>query len=293
MGPSNPLAPSDQQHASVQVRDHTDARRLSAVDVIGRWKDLIGLPDDALPLDEAALLISAAGNPGLDVAAQLGRLDELAGAVPGQDVEALCAMLFSTLGLSGDSETYDDPRNSYLDQVLDRRLGIPISLSVLLIEIGRRCGVPLQGVGLPGHFLVRDPGSPDLFIDAFARGRRLGHKQCVALLHATAGATMALDPAMLAPIGPKVILARMLANLDQSFQRRSDRRSLVWVRHLRVLNPELSLALRIDLAGGLADLGAFDVAQTLLEDLAGDQRLDSELADSIRMRATQVRARLN
>ena len=73
------------------------------------------------------------------------------------DTGEVCRFVFETLGVRGDLQTYDDPRNSYLDQVLDRRLGIPISISVLLMEIGRRCGVPLEGVGMPGHFLLRDP----------------------------------------------------------------------------------------------------------------------------------------
>jgi regulator of sirC expression with transglutaminase-like and TPR domain len=266
------------------------------MDLVERWRLLLTRPDAELPLDEAALVIAAHGSPGLDIATQLGRLDDLAREVPRGEVDAVCTLLFSTLGLAGDSATYDDPRNSYLDQVLDRRRGIPISLSVLLIEVARRCGVPLQGVGMPGHFLVRDPAVPDRFIDAFARGRRLGHHECAHLLRTSTGSSMDLDPAMLAPIGPKVILARMLANLDQSYQHRSDRRSLVWVRRLRVLIPDLPLSLRVELAGGLADLGAFDTADALLSELAESAERpggDPELAESIRTRALQVRARLN
>ena len=107
------------------------------------------LPESVVPLDEAALLISAHANPALDVAAQLRRLDRLATRVERADSSGLCRLLFEQLGLRGDRERYDDPVNSYLDQVLERRRGIPISLSVLLIEVGRRCGVCLEAVGMP------------------------------------------------------------------------------------------------------------------------------------------------
>ena len=103
-------------------------------------------PADHLALDEAALLIAAHANPGLDVAAQLQRLDDVAALVGHRRHRRLvCRVLFEDLGLTGDREGYDDPLNSYLDQVLDRRRGIPISLSVLLIEVGRRCGLSLRG----------------------------------------------------------------------------------------------------------------------------------------------------
>jgi regulator of sirC expression with transglutaminase-like and TPR domain len=141
----------------------------------------------------------------------------------------VCRFVFETLGVRGDQKTYDDPRNSYLDQVLDRRLGIPISISVLVMEIGRRCGVALEGVGMPGHFLLRDPGQPDLLIDAFSGGRRLDHAACAELLRAVAGAEVQLLDGYLAPVGPRAIVVRMLANLDQSFRTRDDKEGLRWV----------------------------------------------------------------
>ncbi len=231
-------------------------------------------------------MIAAGADPNLDVAAQLSRLDEVAARIGQADTDQVCRFLFGTLGIRGDLRTYDDPRNSYLDQVLDRRLGIPISLSVLLMEIGRRCGVSLQGVGMPGHFLVRDPGRPDSLIDAFGGGRRLDHAACAELLRVSFGSDAGFEADMLAPAGPRAILARMLANLDQSFRRRGDRDGLRWVTRLRAVLPGLALADRVALADGLASLGCDHEAAAILEMMA-DSR-DTSVGDS---RALRARAR--
>ncbi|HXA34422.1 MAG TPA: transglutaminase-like domain-containing protein [Acidimicrobiales bacterium] len=263
------------------------------MDVTTRWRELLERPDAEVPLDEAAMLIAAHANPTLDVAAQLARLDDLAVRVEEASTEGVCRMLFETLRLRGNRKHYDDPRNSFLDQVLDRRLGIPISLSVLLIEIGRRCGLALEGVGMPGHFLVRDMASPDLLIDAFAGGRRLDHAACQRLLQAIGGPNITLVPTMLAPAGRRATMARMLANLDHIYRGRADVRSLLWVTRLRVAIPELSVAERASLANGLADLGCYREAADLLDDLAADSAFDDEIVDRLRTRSTAVRARLN
>jgi regulator of sirC expression with transglutaminase-like and TPR domain len=249
-------------------------------------------PEADLPLDEAALLISAYANPALDVAAQLRRLDEVAAEVAQPDAAAVCGVLFGRLGLRGDRDNYDDPRNSYLDQVLDRRLGIPISLSVLLIEVGRRCGLNLEGVGMPGHFLVRDADAPELLIDAFAGGHRLDRLACQRLLQTVTGARTELVPGMLATTGRRAILARMLANLDRSFERRADRQSLVWVSSLRRRIPDLPSGDRAHLAGRLGSLGRFDDAADVLDGLA-DAQPEADVADRLRGEAASMRARLN
>jgi regulator of sirC expression with transglutaminase-like and TPR domain len=250
------------------------------------------LPEEELPLDEAALVLAAHANPVLDVPAQLRRLDDIAALSIGADTPAVCRVLFETLGLSGDRESYDDPVNSYLDRVLDRRRGIPISLSVLLIEVGRRCGLRLEGVGMPGHFLVRDPAAPQVLIDAFEGGQVLDHSDCQRLLGAVTGTDAKLTPAMLAATGRRAILARMLANLDRSFERRADHQSLLWVSSLRLRIPDLPLGDRIHLAGRLGSLGRFDVAADLLDQLA---ELDTvtEVAPRLRHEAASLRARLN
>ncbi|MDA8045945.1 MAG: transglutaminase-like domain-containing protein, partial [Actinomycetota bacterium] len=138
------------------------------MDVPARWADLVRRPEPEVPLDEAALLISAAADPGLDVDAQMARLDDLGARVGSDEPDAVSRLLFGELGLRGDRDGYYQPVNSYLDRVLDRGLGIPITLAVLLVEVGRRAGVVLEAVGMPGHFLVRDPARPGTLIDPSA-----------------------------------------------------------------------------------------------------------------------------
>jgi regulator of sirC expression with transglutaminase-like and TPR domain len=263
------------------------------MDWLSRWRELMERPERNLPLDEAALVIAAVAEPNLDVPAQLSRLDDVAAQIGTADTEQVCRLLFETLRLKGDHQSYDDPRNSYLHQILDRRLGIPISLSVLLIEIGRRCGVNLEGVGMPGHFLVRDPSCPDLLIDAFSGGSRLDHAACIRLLHASVGSEVDLRVGMLDPVGPQSILARMLANLDHSFRRRADRGSLLKVTRLRVAIPGLPPADRLASADGLAGLGCYDEAAAILEELAGSPDISAESARALRARAQSLLAALN
>ncbi|HET9692440.1 MAG TPA: transglutaminase-like domain-containing protein [Acidimicrobiales bacterium] len=265
----------------IDVPDHLD-----------RWRRIVALPDDRLPLDEAALLISAAANPGLDVTGQLGRLDDLAGRVRATGAAGVCEVLFGELGLVGDTETYDDPQNSYLDRVLDRGRGIPISLSVLLIEVGRRCGVPLVGVGLPGHFVVRDPAEPEEVIDAFGGGRRLDRAATEALVRRAVGPDAAVGPELLAPVGPQAVLARMLVNLDASFERRGDLDALGWVSRMRAALQGAPAGDRAQLASRLAGLGRFDLAATTLEEVAAaipDPRARRRMVRE----AIRLRARLN
>ncbi len=249
--------------------------------------------EEDIPLDEAALLIAAHADPDLDVPSQLSRLDQLAAQLGPADVETVCFFLFETLGVRGDVQTYDDPQNSFIDKVLDRRVGIPISISVLLMEIGRRCGVRLTGVGMPGHFLVRDPDQPDLLIDAFSRGKRLDRGACVRLLHSFAGAEIDLPDAMLASVGTRSILARMLTNLDHSFRRRGSVQSVRWVTHMRAAIPGQTLAEHIALADGLANLGFSEDAAELLEESARNPGLSREAVRTLRARIRVLFARYN
>lgn len=262
------------------------------MDATTRWAALMQRPEGDLRLDEAALTISAHATPGLDVDAQLHRLDEIAARVGGGGTDGLCTVLFGDIGLQGDRADYDDPRNSYLDQVLDRGKGIPITLSVLLIEIGRRCGLSLEGVGMPGHFLVRDVAAPMLLIDAFDGGARLDHPACERLLRQVTGPRTELTPSMLAATGPWAILARMLANLDRSFERRADRGGLQWVSALRLGLPGLPVGDRMQLASRLGALGRFDAAADLFDAVADGQDA-ADVVTRLRSEATSMRARLN
>jgi regulator of sirC expression with transglutaminase-like and TPR domain len=263
------------------------------MDRSARWREIVARPEDEIPLDEAAFLIGATADGAVDVAGQLARLDELAAQIGPADTGEVCRFVFETLGVRGDRETYDDPRNSYLDQVLSRRLGIPISLSVLLMEIGRRCGVQLEGVGMPGHFLLRDPGEPEVLIYAFSGGRRLDHAACAELLRSVAGTEAQLLPGYLARVGTLSILARMLANLDHGFRRRDDKSGLHWVTRLRAAIPGQSLADRVALAETFAGLGHLDEAAALLEELAHTPGTPVDTVRTLRARARGLLAPYN
>ena len=141
----------------------------------------------------------------------------------------LAEALFVTEGFAGNTSEYSDPRNSLLDDVIDRRLGIPISLSVLMIEVGRRIGLALHGVGMPGHFLVGVDEDPEVFVDPFHAGRVLDVDGCRAIFAALQGPDAPFSPAYLAPTGPRAILLRVLNNLQRSYLERSAV-DAVWVR---------------------------------------------------------------
>ena len=201
------------------------------------------LADPRPDLAEANLLMASEAYPRLDLGAQLDRVDWLADEAGrlGGTVDAVAAALRAAV-LRGDREDYDDPRNSFLNEVLDRRVGIPISLAVLGMEVGRRIGVPVWGVGLPGHFIVRDKVDPRVFIDPFHGGRQLDAAACRALHRATLGASVPWDESYLEPVGRPAIVARMLANLRGIYERRTDLDSLRWVMRLTCALPDATEA---------------------------------------------------
>ena len=183
------------------------------------------LQRERVPLDEAALAIALEEYPSLDVEEYLVRLDALGERVrrlapaPVRAASALAALrrvLHEEEGLRGNERDYYDPRNSFLNEVLDRKLGIPISLAVVWIEVGRRAGLELRGVGFPGHFLAKyaSPTGPEVFIDAFNGGEMLSADECVARYRARTGGRE-LDRRYLAAVDSRQLLARMLQNLKR------------------------------------------------------------------------------
>jgi regulator of sirC expression with transglutaminase-like and TPR domain len=208
--------------------------------VYERFVAALARPPEAVPLDEAALCIAAHADPTVDVDAYLTRIDDLAGEVRTPTLDGLVRTLYSSGRYLGNTDDYYDPRNSYLHEVLDRHVGIPITLSVLGMEVGRRIGVPLSGVGLPGHFLVRDKVDPSVFIDPFNAGRELDADGCRALHRAMAGPGAPWDPGYLEPVDRPAIVARILANLRVIYQRIREVDSLRWAVRLRCAIPGAS-----------------------------------------------------
>jgi regulator of sirC expression with transglutaminase-like and TPR domain len=189
-------------------------------------------------LDELALTVSLALQPDLDVVARLADLDELAAAVPTPTRDGVMASLFGSGTFVGDRDDYHGWRNSCLDHVLARRRGMPISLSVVAVEVARRVGVPLVGVGMPGHFLVGDVTDPGWFADPFHARTALTVDDCRALYESMGGARW--HPAMLGPTPHRLIVARILNNLRAACQRDGDRVRLAVVMQLRQQLPEFA-----------------------------------------------------
>ena len=250
-------------------------------DARARFQALLAAED--VPLAEAALAVAAEEYPSLEAGKYVARLDEIARRVrihaptpvrAGTILMAVRTVLFEEERFRGNDEDYYDPRNSFLNEVLDRRLGIPITLSLVYMEVARRAGLRLQGVAFPGHFLLKyapAAGGPEVFIDAYNGGEVLSSDECVARFKA-ASHGRPIEPRHLAAVGPRQILSRLLHNLKRIYLERSDDVRLWWVvDRLLLLEPgqreELRdrglIAARLGAAAAAArDLTAYlDVAQ--------------------------------
>lgn len=232
----------------------------------------VSRPDGQIDLTRAALIIAKSEYPTLDVQAYLDRLDALARRArtsraigdPLGQLHRLRECLFEEEGFSGNSEDYADPRNSYLNDVLDRRLGIPITLSLVLIEVGRRLGLEMEGIGLPGHFITgaRVDGE-QVLLDPFNRGAILTTEGCSEVVARALGQPVELGAEHFAPVTNRQFLARMLNNLKVSYWRREQWDKVVPViDRLLVLDPAAGGELRDrgfalsnqgEVARGLAD----------------------------------------
>lgn len=267
------------------------AGTLRRVQATEQFADLLDGSEDEVPLDRAALLIAAHAYPGLDIEAELAIIDRIAEGCFAPTLDALARYLFVDLDFRGNRTAYYDPRNSYLNDVIHRRRGIPITLSVLTMAVGRRLGVPLAGVAMPGHFLLRDQVDPTVFVDPFAGGAFLDRVGCERVFRALHGHEASFDEACLEPVGPFTIVARMLANLRLVFAARGDHAALVWVLRLRSFVPGVPTEERAELAAALAANGDFRGAARELDILA--ERLGGGFGEEYARRAARLRARLN
>lgn len=264
-----------------------DAARRAAVDgAVERFLALVetGAPD----LLEGALEIARAADPDADAAAARAELDRLAHDV--DDLEDLVRRLYVEEGFHGNREDYYDPRNSSLIEVLARRTGIPITLAVVCLEVGRRAGVALEPVGMPGHFLVHPLGS-SRHLDPFS-GELLDRDRCIRRFREATGLgpDVAFDDALLAPIGTEAVLVRMLNNLRGIHRARGDLAELGWVLRMRLGLPGVTAVEVAELAEVRGRRAAFREAADLLEEWA--PKLPRE-AEALRRHARRWRAHLN
>ena len=221
------------------------------------WRQLVAIarsPQEDIDLGRAALILAATEYSELDVDHELAILDSLAAGAarrvgnqrdPLFCLNTLSEYLFDELGFRGNEEDYYDPRNSFLNEVLARRLGIPITLSLVYVETGRRLGVPLDGVGMPGHFIVSHRGVEDLFVDPFHGGILLTEQECADRMRHMTQADLSWDRQYLAPIGNREFIARMVRNLKVAYLRLNDHsRALRMVDWLLAAQPEAALERR-------------------------------------------------
>ena len=264
------------------------------------FETLVSRPDEVLDLARIALAIAADACPGLDACACLGRLDEMAEAIAdaadismplAQRLAMLDRQLFEVEGFRGNGKDYYDPRNNYLNEVLDRRTGTPITLSLVYLEVGWRLGLPLAPVSFPNHFLVACTGSGRVFIDPFNCGARSTSDKLLERLVPVLGSIRRARehlPRAVATASRREVVARLLRNLKQVHAYRHDLDRLLAVSNRMVaLDPEDAPALR-DRGHVLADLECHQAAYhdylhyLRLAPLAGD-------AADIRARVERLR----
>jgi regulator of sirC expression with transglutaminase-like and TPR domain len=213
------------------------------------FQEMIRRPDPEIDLARSALLVAAENDPTLDVEAELAKLDAWADELgrrldPSwnnlQRLARLRAYMYEELGFKGDVRGYYSPENSLLHSVMTRRLGIPLTLSIVFMEIGWRLGIPFEGVGFPGHFLVRLTGEPgDLLLDPYDHGASVHEEDCRRMIELTTGGTVPYDPSMIRSLGKRDMIARLLFNLKVAcLKAGDDKGALAAVERLLLLHPD-------------------------------------------------------
>jgi regulator of sirC expression with transglutaminase-like and TPR domain len=213
------------------------------------FQELITLPEGAVPLAESALLMACEEYPQLEISPYLDKLDEIANfvrpklrpdATPLQTIEALNEVLFGVVGFRGNTENYEDPRNSFFNDVLERRIGIPITLSAVYLEVARRISFPISGVGMPGHFLVKYADrTQEFFLDPFNGGQILSREDCARRFAEMFGNDQEFSERMLAIASPRQMLFRMLNNLKTIYMKaHAYEKSLAMVDMMLLADPD-------------------------------------------------------
>jgi regulator of sirC expression with transglutaminase-like and TPR domain len=214
-----------------------------------RLGEVFAQPEPKIDLGRAALALARLEYQDLNEDAYIGSLRKFAeqlkaklpqGLSPNEVIAAVSRHLFEDLGFCGNASDYNDPRNSFLNDVIDRRTGIPITLSIVYLEVARHIELPYFGVGLPGHFLVKyDDGTKRVFVDPFNGGRTLKRNQCQKWLRETLGRRVVLRERDFAAVDKHYIIRRMLNNLrDIYLNSRRYRKGLEVLEMMLLLNPE-------------------------------------------------------
>jgi regulator of sirC expression with transglutaminase-like and TPR domain len=214
------------------------------------FREMVARPPEQIDLAAAALLIALDQYPRLNMPGYTGQIDAFAERTsarlahaaakrPMEAIEAINRQLFEIEGFRGNQEDYYDPRNSFLNDVIDRRTGIPITLSLLYMEVGRRIGLKVEGVGMPGHFIVKcKHDGMDIFIDPFAQGEILLEEGCRRKLAELHGKGFQFDRSFLEPVNHRQILTRMLHNLKGIFwNQRNYAKALGIIEKVLIINP--------------------------------------------------------
>ncbi len=220
-----------------------------------RFLQEVRQPEEQINLEKAALYIAQEASPDLEVEEYLNTLDTMADEVrdrlpeepyPLRMVQLINRYLYEDLKFSGDSEDYYNPQNSFLNSVIDRRMGIPITLSLVYLAIAKRLDFPMVGVGMPGHFLVRpDVEEMELFVDPFNEGEILFQQDCLDRLRKVYGQPIEMQPKYLETVTPRQFLARMLTNLKLVYLDRNEISAcLAAIERILILFPDAPFELR-------------------------------------------------
>lgn len=258
------------------------------LEAVEEFKRQAGRPEDRVDLARAALAIAAADHD-LDPEVWLTRLDDFAYGV--DDLDSLRRRLFKELGFDGERESYYEPESSFLDVAIQRRRSIPITLSVLTMEVGNRAGIKLDGIGMPGHFLIRSPLTGD-YIDPFFNGELLDEAGVEARFRQVTGVPTEVKfvPGMRPVSGKFEILARMLNNLKAIYRARNDGRSLEWVLRMRLALPNIPRDEVKGLGEALAMQGR---VREGAEEVMAVAEEHPELAEQLKAAARALRSSLN
>lgn len=224
------------ERAKTDAAPHIRGQLQAVVDRIwqnnleGRFRDYAHDGDAELDLEDGGLLIAEFSYPGLNRAACHSELDRIADAIakrlsrknrPEEVIRRINRHLFTELGFHGNTQDYYNPDNSYLNRVLERRTGIPISLSVVYLLIAKRLGLPITGIGLPGHFMLKyDRGDGALFLDAFHQGQILTRDECIRFL---LNSGYEVQSSHFASATVREILTRVLRNLVYAYSQLKDK----------------------------------------------------------------------